>query len=195
MMNCNVVKDLLPLYVDDCCSVESKKLVIEHMEACDSCAKAYSLMKQTCTTKKGESSPDGGFKRICEWKASLIQSVMLFLSFALITLGVILEGKTPYGTDNGLWAVALIVPSTGFLLSMAHWFFVRVYKSRRKFSNASIVTTALFILGGYIWAFLHYAGRISIMSPLVIGGVALSLVFCVLSKLLSARYALLLGRE
>ncbi len=193
-MNCNVIKDLLPLYVDECCCEESAQLVSEHIEECAACKKAYNLMKLTCASASTQ-KPVSGFKRISEWKASLIQSVMSFVSFALITLGVILEGKTPMGDANGLWAVALIIPATGYLLSLANWFFVRVYKSRKAFSNASLVTTALFIIIGYIWAFLHYAQGISFASPLVLGGVGLSIVFCALSKVLSSRYALLLGRQ
>ncbi|MBQ1977567.1 MAG: zf-HC2 domain-containing protein [Ruminococcus sp.] len=194
-MNCNVIKDLLPLYVDDCCSEESVRLVTEHIKECADCKKAYDMMTKSCKSCECTKKTESGFKRISEWKASLIQSVMLFLSFALITLGVILEGKTPLGVENGLWAVALIVPSTGYLLSMAQWFFVRMFKSRKSFSNASLVTTATFVLLGYLWAFLHYSGSITLLSPLVITGVALSGVFCVLSKVLSSRYALLLGRD
>lgn len=193
-MNCSIIKDILPLYVDECCCAESAQMVAEHLEECDACKKAYTMMKHSCTA---ENIPEnaGGFKRISEWKASLIQSVMLFLSFALITLGVILEGRTPVGETNGLWAVALIVPSTGYLLSMAQWFFVRVFNSRKSFSNTSFLTTAAFILLGYLWAFLHYAGSITFASPMVVAGAGLSVVFCVLSKVLSSGYALLLGRE
>lgn len=193
-MNCNVIKDLMPLYVDDCCCEESARLVAAHIEECADCRKTFRLMKQSCASADVQ-HVNSGFKKISEWKASLIQSVMLFVSFALITLGVILEGRTPLGDENGLWAVALIVPATGYLLSMAQWFFVRLFKSRKAFSNASLVTTASFIMLGYLWAILHYAGGISLLSPLVIGGAALSIAFCVLSKVLSSRYALLLGRE
>ena len=133
--------------------------------------------------------------RISDWKASVLQSVMLFVSFAIITLGVILEGSTPTGNTNGLWAVALIVPATGYLLSLANWFFLRVYKSRRMFSYGSCIATLTITLLGYVWAAIHYAGGISMSSPLVWCGVALSAVFCVLSKVLSNQYALLLGRE
>lgn len=30
-MNCDIVKDLIPLYIDGCCSEESKIAVKEHM--------------------------------------------------------------------------------------------------------------------------------------------------------------------
>lgn len=194
-MNCNIIKDLLPLYVDDCCCEESAQLVSSHIEECEACRKEYELMTKSMASDSTPAPQKDGFKKINLWKASIIQSVMLFLSFAVIIPGVILEGGTPLGQTNGLWAVALIVPATGFMLSMANWNFVRVYKSRKSFSNGSLIVTAGFILLCYTWAFLHYQQGIALSSPLVFVGFGLSLIFCVLSKVLSSRYAILLGRE
>ena len=193
-MDCNVIKDLLPLYVDECCSEESTRLVAEHLDVCESCRKVYSQMCETSQPQK-DAPKTVRLHRISDWKASLLQSVMLFVSFAIITLGVILEGSSPTGNTNGLWAVALIVPATGYLLSLANWFFVRVYKSRKVFSYGSCIATLTITLLGYVWAAIHYAGGIAISSPLVWCGLVLSAVFCVLSKVLSNQYALLLGQE
>ena len=193
-MDCNVIKDLLPLYVDECCSEESARLVAEHLDACESCRKIYDQMREICQSYE-EKPNTVKLRRVSDWKASFLQSVMLFVSFAIITLGVILEGSTPTGNTNGLWAVALIIPATGYLLSLANWFFVRVYKSRKMFSYGSCVATLTITLLGYVWASIHYAGGIVMSSPLVWCGVVLSAVFCVLSKVLSNQYALLLGRE
>lgn len=44
---CEVIKDLLPLYVDDVCSKESKKIIEEHLEICDSCKQYYDAMKSS----------------------------------------------------------------------------------------------------------------------------------------------------
>lgn len=35
--NCNMIKDLLPLYADDVCSEESRKAVEEHIKECSDC--------------------------------------------------------------------------------------------------------------------------------------------------------------
>jgi len=193
-MDCNVIKDLLPLYVDECCSEESTRLVAEHLDACASCRRIYDQMRETCQSYE-EKPNTVKLRHVSDWKASLLQSVMLFVSFAIITLGVILEGSTPTGNTNGLWAVALIVPATGYLLSLANWFFLRVYKNRKIFSVCSCLATLGITLLGYGWATIHYAGGIAMSSPLVWCGVVLSAVFCVLSKVLSNQYALLLGRE
>ncbi len=193
-MDCNVIKDLLPLYVDECCSEESVKLVAEHLKICESCCRTYNQMRKSCQIHE-ERPSTVCLHRVSDWKASLLQSAMLFISFAIIALGVILEGSTPTGKTNGLWAVALIIPATGYLLSLANWFFVRVYKNRKLFSDGSCVATLLITVMGYVWALIHYAGGIVLDSPLVWFGVVLSTVFCVLSKVLSNQYALLLGRE
>ena len=119
----------------------------------------------------------------------------MFLSFAVMTLGVILEGNTPTGNTNGLWAVALIIPATAYLLSLGNWFFVRVYKNRKLFSIGSGISTLILLLLGYLWAWNHYDSAIVQTSSLVWFGIGLGLVFCILSKILSNQYALLLGRE
>ena len=193
-MDCNVIKDLLPLYIDECCSDESAKLVMEHLDACESCRKTYNQMREVCQTHEEKTSPVC-LRRVSDWKASALQSVMLFVSFAIITFGVILEGSTPTGKSNGLWAVALIVPATGYLPSLANWFFLRVYKNRKYFSVCSCLATFGITLIGYVWAAIHYAGEIVMSSPLFWVGMVLSAMLCVLSKVLSNQYALLLGRE
>lgn len=39
-VSCEVIKDLLPLYYDDVCSPESRKLVDEHLQTCKECTEA-----------------------------------------------------------------------------------------------------------------------------------------------------------
>ena len=36
-INCEIIKDLLPLYVDKLVSEETKNIVEEHIEECDNC--------------------------------------------------------------------------------------------------------------------------------------------------------------
>lgn len=186
-MNCGVIQDLLPLYVDGCCSEESAQLVREHLNTCECCRKAYQQMQGGCQEKE-EVMPVTKLRRVSDWKASVLQSLALFVSFAVVTLGVILEGNTPAGEKNGLWAVLLIVPATAYLLSLANWFFLRLYKSRKGFSWCSCAVTGGLVTLGYVWAWLHYGRFLWI-------GVVTGIVFCVLSKVLSAQYGQLLGKE
>lgn len=44
--NCELIKDLLPLYADEVCSEESRKTVAEHVSQCDDCRKELEKMGQ-----------------------------------------------------------------------------------------------------------------------------------------------------
>lgn len=43
---CNIIRDLLPLYVDDVLSIDSKDFVESHLKDCSDCKKEYDLMKE-----------------------------------------------------------------------------------------------------------------------------------------------------
>jgi len=40
-IDCNVIKDLMPLYIDDYCSEESKQLIDDHLKKCEKCKTTY----------------------------------------------------------------------------------------------------------------------------------------------------------
>lgn len=44
---CNVIRDLLPLYADDACSVESRRMVDEHLEECPDCRRVLSRLENS----------------------------------------------------------------------------------------------------------------------------------------------------
>jgi hypothetical protein len=193
-MNCNVIKDLLPLYIDQCCSEESKVLVRTHLKECNACRGECESMQKSLSPLP-ETQPDISLRPIHLWGASVLQAVMMFATFIMLAIGVVLEGNTPSGEGNGVWAVALIVPATGYLLSMVNWFFVRNYKNRKRFSNVSCLATVVFTGIGYLWAFLHYSEEMIWGYLPVYWGIALSLVLCILSKAVSEQYAVFLGRK
>ena len=201
-MNCDVIQDLLLLYTDECCSDASKALVEEHLKGCEVCRKALAEMNAEAPITKETGAKKAIFPRINSWKASLLQSVLLYVSFALLVFGVAREAAAPEGVTNGLWALALIVPVTGFLLSLANWYFIRLYPSKKVFSVCSLFATAAFILLGYVWALLHYRSSLlklfsgsALSTGLLILGFVLVVALCAASKLFSNRYALLLGKE
>ncbi len=209
-MNCHVVRDLIPLYIDGCCSEESAIIVKEHIEGCDACKKLLEDMNTPANVVSVSKAP-AKFNKLNDWKASVLQSVLLFLSFGLITIGVALEAGTGSGLMNGFWAMNLVVPSTGFMLSMVNWYFVRVYKDRKRFSSFSLITTLAITLCAYIWSGFHYEMDLlavfseynfieafdAMQSVLFFHGlgIVLTVVFCILSKTLSNQYAKMLGKE
>ncbi|MBQ3073368.1 MAG: zf-HC2 domain-containing protein [Ruminococcus sp.] len=204
-MECNIIRDLIPLYIDECCSTESADMVKEHIGSCKECKELYEDMKKPSDISS-DLPASVKLNRIDMWKASILQSVLLFISFALIIVGVASESVTPYGITNGTWAMSLIIPATGFMLSLANWYFVKLYKSRKTFSVISAVSTLGLIASGYLWALLHYdmvatlfnsAYEIDNVFTLVhfFIGAVLTMLFCITSKILSNQYAKWLGKE
>ena len=157
------------------------------------------------------------FSKINDWKASVLQSVLFFVSFGLIIIGVAAEAYA--GSDslgNGLFAFNLVVPATGFMLSLANWYFVRSYKNRKVFSDCSSLITLGITVGAYFWTAFHYgemgflelfielfkgvslAGFFDALHGILFllgGGIVLTGVFCVLSKILSCKFAEMLGKN
>lgn len=69
-MNCDIVRDLLPLYADGLCSEESRRAVEEHLKTCEACRKLLpedpAEMPSPAAGSEGE---DGVLRSISqEWK-------------------------------------------------------------------------------------------------------------------------------
>ena len=213
-MDCNIIKDLIPLYADDCCSEESRQTVEVHIGCCPSCAQ-YLEDVQTPAETVAVSKPDVKMNRLNDWKASILQSALMLVSFIVITVGVALEAHTTIWENNGFWAYNLVVPATGFLVSMSNWYFIKQYKSRKSFSRFTLALTLICILGAFglvgwhygffrllAWVFSHldYFGYsftwwIKYFVSSYGMGVLLTAVFGALSKTLSVQYAKALGKE
>lgn len=50
--NCKIISDLLPLYLDEACSDESKKIVEEHLKECEKCQLLADDMKKSITDEQ-----------------------------------------------------------------------------------------------------------------------------------------------
>ena len=55
-IECSVIKDLLPVYIDNCCSTESKQLVDEHLKECEICNDSYKHMKASIVDETEDKS-------------------------------------------------------------------------------------------------------------------------------------------
>ena len=56
-MHCEVIRDLLILYADDCCSKESKALVEEHLQSCQACREALKELRDVSPVAEEPISP------------------------------------------------------------------------------------------------------------------------------------------
>lgn len=77
---CEVVQDLLPLYIDNICSEESRRMVSEHLELCSECSKLHENMSQSVKPESTEPELDSkkAFKAINhKWKIKKISIVCI----------------------------------------------------------------------------------------------------------------------
>ena len=68
--SCDVIKDLLPLYHDEVCSEDTKKLVEDHLAECEKCGQFYEKLLETDTIEEGSFDPDEELR-----KASFLQNI------------------------------------------------------------------------------------------------------------------------
>lgn len=55
--NCEVVRDLMPLWLDDAASEASKKVVLEHMSECNQCVSHYEILSKDIEVEDNEQEP------------------------------------------------------------------------------------------------------------------------------------------
>lgn len=197
--NCEIIKDLLPLYIDKCCSEESNHAVELHLKECEDCKAVFECMCSNSVSDGQDFHIPKELSKIKDWRASVFQSALLFVSFVFLSVGITLEAYTPYGIRNGFWAFSVIVPTASFMLSLSNWFFVRNYKNRRVFSNFSCLFNLLISICCYVWAVIHYRTTFfelsgSFFSFFAMGAVITS-IFCILSKVASNIFAKMIGKE
>lgn len=65
---CDIVRDLLPLYKDEVCSEGSRKLVEEHIKICSDCAKELEKMKEDIVCKPSENGVQAMRAIALKWK-------------------------------------------------------------------------------------------------------------------------------
>ncbi len=187
-MKCDIIQDLIPLYADSCCSAESARLVEEHIKSCGACRSCLENARKPLVLSEAVSVPK--VSRISAWKASILQSILFLLYFTVITVGVALEARSTSGPANGVWAFRLVVPATGFLLSLVNWYFIQFYRSRRAFVIGSFVCTVVLSLCCVLIGVFHYG------VPLwnCLRGAAFFGINLILSAVLSGRYAKMVGK-
>ena len=195
-MNCNVINDLLPLYIDECCSDDTKALVESHAESCPRCKSMLAQMRQEIGTQVVTNRVQKKQNPITLWKASILQMSLFFLSFLALAWGVSWEAQIPAGLTNGFFAMNLVVPVTAFMLSLANWFFIQQYRSKKQFCIFSCVFHLAAYLLTFAWGCNHYGMtfanfNLSMPGMGVIGTVFLVVVMWGLSNI----YAKLLGKE
>ena len=97
--NCYLIKDLLPLYIDDLCSNESTEIIKNHLDICSSCRKEYEQLTNQPEIKAINDNSTELIKGVGNMfkndkKKAIIKTVSIFL-VVLILLGIFAFLKVP----------------------------------------------------------------------------------------------------
>ena len=108
---CELIQDLLPLYAENMCSEESRRIVAEHLAECTTCKAELEKMSTDIHIR-----PDDDIsvikrikKRILIEKIGITAAIVLFLCSGMWMLGIHMLGTTchmnykKYGLDKNVW--------------------------------------------------------------------------------------------
>lgn len=90
-ISCNIIKDMLPLYLDGVVSDDTKKMVEEHLKECDQCRNEAVKLKQDVvlpaskSVRLAETEVVKGLKRKLFRKKFLVSAVSVILTTAVLS--------------------------------------------------------------------------------------------------------------
>ena len=55
-ISCDIIQDMLPLYYDEVCSADSRKMIEEHLQECEKCSNIFQKLKTECVVDTKENA-------------------------------------------------------------------------------------------------------------------------------------------
>ncbi len=106
--NCEIIRDILPLYVDSACSAESRGFIEDHIKECEECKKLLKLMQEEEYIPKTESvSEDKGVEILKKVNKKIVRKQITIAAITAIIFGgiwayfFIFETNNPYKNNFG----------------------------------------------------------------------------------------------
>ncbi|WP_303788547.1 anti-sigma factor [Ruminococcus flavefaciens] len=88
--NCDMIKDLLPLYADDVCSEESRKAVEEHINSCPDCkAELEKLRKSVTVSPQKDAAVLKRIKRRLRIEKLVVGLISVFAICVALLIGLV----------------------------------------------------------------------------------------------------------
>jgi len=172
-LECDVIQDLLPSYVDGICSETSKRYVEEHIEDCPECDQLMRQLRDTdFSTSKLEQREFDGYKRVKRQISRQSMSGVL-LAVALILSTIAGARLIVYG--GGMRSVPTYYVLLGICI-LCSIYFTQIRKPEATMQKADWCMTILSILGTvYLTWLLFYclaeleAGRMPFEGVVAVG--------------------------
>lgn len=93
-LNCDVIQDLLPLYVDEVCSEASKQVVVEHLVECTECSEMIEKFKKYDVSVPLQVEKNNSFQKLL---AKLrLRKILLIFSCVVVTFILLIGADKLY---------------------------------------------------------------------------------------------------
>lgn len=133
-ISCEIIKDLLPNYIDNVLSNKGKKIVEEHINNCDSCRKEYDILRSSLAINTIDATKINYFKKV---NLKLLITIIALLVVTVIS-GILLTFYTESNFDEGIMTLlfsmfAFILMIIKFVIPLVGLVFSTIYlKNKRK---------------------------------------------------------------
>ena len=162
IVSCEIIKDLLPNYVENILSDEGNKLVKDHIDSCNSCMKEYEIINATIDINNIEKIKVNYLKKVN------IRFLIILISLFAITLTsiILLTFYTEVNTQEGILTliflifisvaiiVKFIVPLIGLVFSIVY-----LKETHKKILILPIIICGIWLLSSvyiYIRNLIYY---------------------------------------
>lgn len=90
-LSCEVIKDLLPLYVDDICSDDSKQMVKNHLDNCEDCKREFHQISRQIHVeqKNNDQSTISGISK--KWKKDKKRAFVYGILFLFVIVAAVVD--------------------------------------------------------------------------------------------------------
>lgn len=163
---CEIVQDILPLYVDGICSASSRKMIKNHLAECDSCKEELRRLQDMEVVEAIEKERNmvlqhhAKKERTAAWKAGIIIAVLLFIP-VMITSILTAAGKLDIGT--------VLVLTSAMILTGA-FIVIPLLSKNKKFAKMILVSTgAIVLIELFMSIFFNGGSFIQIAVPTIFG--------------------------
>lgn len=155
-VECYIVCDLLPLYIDSACSEQTSKDVEAHLQSCDDCRKLYGeMISDICSSlPKPKIESNVLFQSLYKHLMGIAFALALMISCFIINAGGAWEGG-PAETGHLITTVVYLVFWSVFSILS------RNYKPFINISFIISLLTCISSVNGLVWRFLAQGSFIS----------------------------------
>lgn len=155
--HCNIIKDLLPMYLENELSGESKKLVEEHLNECESCSQLMNELKQ-----EDEFPVTYNSKKILKETSHRIIKTILRQGFVLLIIPVLwvlyfadfYSNRFGTGQYSGFFELTLVLIETLLICWLIFLIFVSITDRGFKENRIMLCVLTFFIIANYYMMFL-----------------------------------------